>query len=74
MKTLRKNVFEYEDKNELKFCRKSYWKKQPFIFTVYLMNHVFQTSVLPDSKETELGSSNQEVSPSAGKNSGIGPT
>ena len=23
--------------------RKSYWKKQPFIFTVYLMNHVFQT-------------------------------
>ena len=23
-------------------CHKSYWKKQPFIFTVYLMNHVFQ--------------------------------
>ena len=25
-------------------------------------------TVLPDSKETEFGSSNQEVSPSAGKN------
>ena len=25
----------------------------------------------PDSKETELGSSNQEASPSAGKNTGI---
>ena len=24
----------------IKFCRKSYWKKQQFIFTVYLMNHV----------------------------------
>ena len=29
------------NKNQLKFCRKSYWKKQPFIFTVYLMNHAF---------------------------------
>ena len=28
-------------------------------------------AVLPDSKETELGSSNQESSPSAGKNAGI---
>ena len=28
---------------QLKFCRKSYWKKQPFIFTIYLMNHIFQT-------------------------------
>ena len=25
----------------------------------------------PDSKETELGSSNQEASPSAGKNTGV---
>ena len=25
----------------------------------------------PDSKETELGSSNQEASPSAGKNAGV---
>ena len=31
--------------NQLKFCRKTCWKKQPFIFTVYLMNHIFQTSV-----------------------------
>ena len=28
-------------------------------------------TVLPDSKETELGSSNQEASPSAGKNTGV---
>ena len=28
-------------------------------------------TVLPDSKETELGSSDQEASPSAGKNTGI---
>ena len=28
-------------------------------------------SVLPDSKETELGSSNQDASPSAGKNTRI---
>ena len=28
-------------------------------------------TVLPDSKETELGSSNQEVSPSAGKNTRV---
>ena len=28
-------------------------------------------TVLPDSKETELGSSNQEISPSAGKNTRI---
>ena len=27
--------------------------------------------MLPDSKETELGSSNQEASPSAGKNTGL---
>ena len=28
-------------------------------------------TVLPDSKETKLGSSNQEASPSAGKNTGL---
>ena len=28
--------------------------------------------MLPDSKETKLRSSNQEVSPSAGENTGIG--
>ena len=27
--------------------------------------------MLPDSKKTELGSSNQEASPSAGKNTGL---
>ena len=28
-------------------------------------------TVLPDSKKTELGSSDQEASPSAGKNTGV---
>ena len=28
-------------------------------------------TVLPDSKETEVGSSDQEVSPLAGKNTGV---
>ena len=32
---------------------------------------VFGFTVLPDSKETKLRSSDQEVSPSAGKNTGI---
>ena len=26
------------------FCRKTGWKEQPFIFIVYLMNHIFHTS------------------------------
>ena len=43
MKPLREIVFQ---KNQLKFCRKTCWKEQPFIFFVYLMNHLFQTSVL----------------------------
>ena len=30
----------------LRFCRKTCWKEQPSILTVYLMNHIFQTSVL----------------------------
>ena len=29
------------NKNRLKFCRKTCWKEQPFIFTFYLMNHFF---------------------------------
>ena len=31
-------------KNQPKFCGKTCWKEQPT--TVYLMNHIFQTSVL----------------------------
>ena len=46
MKPLGKSVFRCLDKNQSKFCRKTCWKEQPFIFTVYLMNHIFQTSVL----------------------------
>ena len=46
MKPLRKSVFQCLDKNQPKFCPKTCWKEQPFIFTVYLMNRVFQTSLL----------------------------
>ena len=46
MKPLRKNVFQCEDKNQLKFCLKACWKVQPFVFTIHLMNQLFQTSVL----------------------------
>ena len=35
-----------KDKNQPKLCRKTCWKEQSFIFIVYLMNHIFQTSVL----------------------------
>ena len=43
---LKEKVFSsVKDKNQLKFCCKSYWKKQPPIFTVYLVNHVFQASI-----------------------------
>ena len=34
-------------------------------------NLVIVCTVPPDSKETELGSSDQEASPSAGKNTGV---
>ena len=46
MKPLRKSVFQCEDKNQLKFCLKACWKEQPFVFTIHLMNQLFQTSVL----------------------------
>ena len=37
-----------------------------------ILEHVFSGSTVPpDSKETELGSSDQEASPSAGKNIGV---
>ena len=36
MKTLRKSIFECQDNYQFNFCRKSYWKNQPFIFTTYL--------------------------------------
>ena len=45
MKPQRKSVFHCKDKNQPKLCCKTCWKEQPFIFTVYLMNHIFQTSV-----------------------------
>ena len=41
MKSLRKSAFQWKNKNQPKF-----WKeKQQFIFTAYLMNYIFQTSV-----------------------------
>ena len=45
VKPLWKSAFQCQDKNQLKFCRKTCWKEQPLVFTLYLMNHLFQTSV-----------------------------
>ena len=33
-------------KKNLIFYRKTFWKEQSFIFTAYLLNYIFQTSVL----------------------------
>ena len=44
-KLLEKAFSNVKTKTNSSFWLKSYWKKQPFIFTVYLMNHIFQTSV-----------------------------
>ena len=32
--------------NQLKVCRKTCWKEQPFIFSFYLINHLFQIVTL----------------------------
>ena len=45
IKPLRKTILQFQDKNQPKFCRKTCWKEQPFFFTVYFMNHIFQTFV-----------------------------
>ena len=48
MKPLRKTVLLCSNKNQLKFCRKTSWKDQTFIFTVYLiilMNHLFDSLI-----------------------------
>ena len=44
-KTLIKRVSSVKTKAYSNFAVKTCWKEQPFIFTVYLMNHLFQTSV-----------------------------
>ena len=44
--TLWDKAFSDVDKNQPKFCRKTCWKEQPFNFTVYFMNNIFQISVL----------------------------
>ena len=46
MKPLKEKRFPVLDQNQPKFCRKTCLKEQPLIFTVYLMNHIFQISVL----------------------------
>ena len=46
MKPLGKSVFQCLEKNQPKFCRKICWKEQPSVFTVYLMNRIFQAFVL----------------------------
>ena len=39
-------LFQFQDKNQRKFSRKTWWKEQPFIFPIVLKDHIFQTSVL----------------------------
>ena len=39
--TSTKKRFPVQDKNQTRFSRKNCSKEQPFIFTVYLMNHIF---------------------------------
>ena len=49
-----------------------FWLSQTWLVTLRMSEKVFSDcTVLPDSKETKLGSSNQEASPSAGKNTGV---
>ena len=49
-----------------------FWLSHTWAVTLRIQEHVFSGSyVPPDSKKTELGSSDQEASPSAGKNTGI---
>ena len=46
-----------------------FWLSQTWLVTLRMSEKVFSDcTVLPDSKETKLGSSNQEASPWAGKN------
>ena len=49
-----------------------FWLSQTWPGTLRMQEWVLSgCTVLPDSKETKLGSSNQEVSPSAGKNTRV---
>ena len=49
-----------------------FWLSQTCPVTLRIQEEVFSgCTVLSDSKETELGSSDQETSPSAGKNTGV---
>ena len=49
--TSKKKRFPLFRQKTTQICRKTCWKEQPFIFTVYLMNYIFKTSVLliPDN-------------------------
>ena len=48
------------------------WLSRTYPDTLRIQEYMFSgCTVPPDSKETELGSSNQETSQSAGKNTGI---
>ena len=48
------------------------WLSQAYPDTLRIQEYMFSgCTVSSDSKETELGSSNQETSRSAGKNTGI---
>ena len=49
-----------------------FWLSQTCPVTLRIQEEVFSScTVPPDGKKTELGSSDQETSPSAGKNTGV---
>ena len=49
-----------------------FWLSQIWPVTLRIQEEVFSgCTVLPDSKETELGGSDQEASPASGKNTGV---
>ena len=52
----KKRRFPVLGQNQPKFCRKACWNDQPFIFAVYLMNHIFQNqySLIRDNSIVEL--------------------
>ena len=45
-KTFLNNKATCDNNTITQFYRKTCWKEKPFTFTVYLMNHIFQTSAL----------------------------
>ena len=67
-------MFHYIDQSRTLFFTGAYlfWLSQTWPVTLMIQQYVFSgCTVPPNSKETKLGSSDQEASPSAGKNTRV---